>query len=282
MKIAPLRGGLDRFAQSRRTPRPLANVGWQRALVTGASSGIGRAMVDLLAAQGVELVLVARDAQRLEELAAQLPVEAEVLVADLSQRDQVKLVADRLIENERPIDVLVNNAGFGKVGDFIDLDPDVETSVVDVNVGALHRLAHAAGGAMAGRGRGWILNVSSVAGYGPSPKSATYAATKAFVTSFSEALHVELGPQGVVVSCLCPGLTRTEFHERAEVDYHSVPDRLWQSANDVALAGLNGLAAGKAVVIPGAQNKAIRGVSKAAPAGVLRFIGKTTAQINKR
>jgi short-subunit dehydrogenase len=245
------------------------------------------AFARLLAANGTDLVVVARDRARLDALAHELRsadggVAVEVLVADLSDRAQVATVVERLRSTESPIDLLINNAGFGFVGDFIDLDPDVETSVVDVNVAALHRLAHAAGTAMAGRGRGGIINVSSVAGFGPSPKAATYAATKAFVTSFSEALHMELGPQGVVVSCLCPGLTRTEFQQRANASTDAAPDVLWQSPERVAEAGLAGLAKGKAVVIPGAQNKAYRAALKAAPAGLIRRAANALASANGR
>ncbi|MGI9598131.1 MAG: SDR family NAD(P)-dependent oxidoreductase [Acidimicrobiales bacterium] len=259
---------------------------WNRALVTGASSGIGNAFAWLLSKNGTDLVVVARDEARLTALAAELHdqhgVAVEVLVADLGDRSQLATVAERLQSTESPIDLLVNNAGFGFSGDFIDLDPDGETSVVDVNISAMQRLAHAAGTAMSSRQRGGIINVSSVAGFGPSPKAATYAATKAFVTSFSEALHMELGPLGVVVSCLCPGLTRTEFQERAKCDVEAVPKALWQSPEEVADAGLKGLARGKAIVIPGAQNKALRAALKASPAALTRRISKAVAEANGR
>lgn len=249
---------------------------WHRAMVTGASSGIGDAFSRLLAAQGTNLVVVARNEERLnslaEELRTQHGVEVDVLVADLADRDRLREVAIRLQADEAPIDLLINNAGFGFAGDFIELDPEIETSVVDVNISAMQRLAHAAGSVMSGRGRGGILNVSSVAGFGPSPKSATYAATKAFVTSFSEAIHMELGPHGVVVSCLCPGLTKTEFQERANYNTDSIPNALWQNADVVAEAGLKGLAAGKAIVIPGAQNKALRAALKIGPAALIRKV----------
>ena len=152
---------------------------WERALVTGASSGIGRAFARELADRGTDLVIVARDGDRLEQLAAELGsapgpgVEVEVLVADLSDREQLLAVAERLASDDSPIDLLINNAGFGYSGDFLDLDPDGETAVVDVNIAALHRLAHAAGTAMTARGRGGILHVSSVAGFGPAPRAAS-------------------------------------------------------------------------------------------------------------
>lgn len=247
---------------------------WDRALVTGASSGIGLAFAEQLAAAGTDLVIVARNEARLDELAARLPVEVEVLAADLADRTQLGRVEDRLRADEAPVDLLVNNAGFGQVGDFIDLPVDGETAVVEVNITALHRLAHAAGAAMAARGSGGILNVSSIAGYFPTPGSATYGATKAFVTSLSEALHEELGPQGVVVTCVCPGLTRTEFHERAEMDTAAYPAALWQTAETVAAAGLEGIAAGKVNVVPGAHNKVFRGAIKAAPLPLRRLVNR--------
>lgn len=251
---------------------------WERALVTGASSGIGMAFARVLAARGADLVVTARDGERLEALAAELRsgsgrgVDVEVLVADLADRAQLDSVVARLEADDRPIDLLVNNAGFGFSGDFVELDRDGETSVVDVNIVALHRLAHAAGTAMSARGRGGILNVSSIAGYGPAPRAATYAATKAFVTSFSEALHAELGPQGVVVSCLCPGLTRTEFQQRAGSNTDATPDFLWQSAEAVAEAGMAGIDAGKAVVVPGAHNKVLSAGIRLAPLGLINRI----------
>lgn len=251
-----------------RSARPVA---WERAMVTGASSGIGLAMAELLAERGTDLVLVARDTQRLQRLADELgpAVEVEVLVADLGDRAELATVADRLASTSAPIDLLINNAGFGFSGDFIDLDPEAETAVVDVNIVALHRLAHAAGTAMTARGRGGILNVSSIAGYGPAPRAATYAATKAFVTSFSEALHAELGPQGVTVSCLCPGLTRTEFQARAGSNTDSTPDFVWQSAAEVARAGLDGIDRGRRVVVPGAHNKILSAGIRLAPVGLI-------------
>lgn len=252
-------------------PADPAPARWQRAMVTGASSGIGRAFARRLAERGTDLVITARDGERLRALAAELRprVEVEILIADLSDRDRLDVVVERLEATEGPIDLLVNNAGFGYSGDFVGLDRDGETAVVDVNIVALHRLAHAAGTAMSARGRGGILNVSSIAGSGPAPRAATYAATKAFVTSFSEALHVELGPQGVTVSCLCPGLTRTEFQERAGSGPDRVPGFLWQSAEAVAEAGLVGLDKGRAVVVPGAHNRILSAGIGLAPIGLI-------------
>jgi uncharacterized protein len=247
---------------------------WTRALVTGATSGIGAALVEQLAASGVDLVVVARDQERLQTLAQRLTagVDVEVLGADLGDRYQLAVVEQRLGSEQRPIDLLVNNAGYGLVGDFVELSIEQESDVVAVNVTAVHRLAHAAGAAMARRGRGGILNVSSVAGFRPASRAATYGATKSFVTGFSQALAAELGPRGVVVTCLCPGLTRTEFHQRAGYDVSHYPDWVWQEATTVAAAGLRGLAEGKVTVVPGVYNKAASYLMPLVPPAVLRRI----------
>ncbi len=245
---------------------------WKRALVTGASSGIGDACCRLLAEEGTDLVVVARDAERLGRLADDLgpAVAVEILAADLADPDQLARVEARLATDVDPVDLLVSNAGFGKTGDFVDLDVDVEAQVVAVNATAVLRLAHAAGRRMAAAGAGSILNVSSVAAYLPGPGSATYAATKAFVTSFSIGLGEELIPRGVQVTTLAPGFTRTEFQERAGMDPAEIPDLAWQSADVVARAGLDGVHAGKVVVIPGVHNKVAAGVASVLPARALQ------------
>ncbi len=248
---------------------------WNRALVTGASSGIGLEIARQLAAEGTQLVVVARDRSRLEQLAADVAVVCEVLVADLNDPVQLAAVEARVASDKHPIDLLVNNAGFGFTGQFDQLDVDKETSVVNVNIAAVLRLSHAAAGAMRGRvGKRGILNVSSVAGFIPSPGAATYAATKAFVTSLSQALHEELKPQGVAVTALCPGYTRTEFQARANAEEttNKVPDRLWQNSDVVAAAGLDGVFANKPIVVPGTHNKAAAGLISALPKGAVRRI----------
>ena len=247
---------------------------WNRALITGASSGIGKEIARQLAGDGSDLVVVARDQERLEALAVELAeehdVEVEVLRADLSDRAELTVVADRLQDTERPIDLLVNNAGFGTGGLFHELDIEGQTGQVDVNITALHRLTHAAAKTMAPRQRGGILNISSVAGHMVTPQSATYGATKAFVSSFSEAVHEELKPFGVTVTAICPGLTRTEFHERADFDGSSYPDALWQQAEDVASEALAALDSGRARVVTGHVNKAFSGALNVIPRSALR------------
>lgn len=245
---------------------------WNRALVTGASSGIGKAMAEQLAAAGTDLVIVARDTARLDALATELPVDVEVMSADLSAPDAVTAVADRLRADADPIDLLVNNAGLGFAKPTLDTTDAEDELTVAVNVVALHRLTRAAGQAMVGRGGGTILNVSSIAGDMPGPQSGTYNATKAFVTSFSEALHSQLKGQGVTVTALCPGLTRTEFQDRAGIPDMQAPGFAWQSAAEVAEAGLKGAADGKAVVIPGVLNQGASRLLRSLPRGMTRRI----------
>ncbi len=246
---------------------------WTRALVTGASSGIGDAIARRLAADGTDLVIVARNVGRLNSLASDLSErDVEILPADLGDREQLSRVESRLANEDKPIDLLVNNAGFGFTGDFVDLDVERETSVIDVNIVALMRLAHAAGSVMAHRGTGGILNTASIAGLVPSPSTATYGASKAFVVSFGLALNQELGPKGVNVSTICPGFTRTEFQERAEYDASKIPGFMWQSADDVAAAALAGVDRGTPRVVPGLSNKMAANTTKILPGFINRRI----------
>jgi short-subunit dehydrogenase len=242
------------------------------ALVTGASAGLGDQFARILAFRGHDLVLVARDQARLEALAKELEAKygnhCEVLPADLTDRAQLATVEARA----EKVDVLVNNAGFGTFGKFHELDVDGETREVDLNVGALVRLTHAAARGMVPRGKGGILNVASLAAFPPTPNDATYAATKAFVLSFSEAIHEELKKTGVSVSCLCPGFTTTEFQDRAGFDKSRVPKFAWADAESVARAGLDGLAKNRAVIVPGTINRVTAGLSSASPRALTRRV----------
>jgi len=175
-------------------------------LVTGASSGIGRAMAVQLAQEGTALVVVARDQARLEALASELAVDCEVIVCDLADRDALEVVERRIEASESPVDLVVNNAGLGFGGPFASIDRDAASFVVDVNVAAVQRLTHAAATAFQNRGRGAILNVGSLAGEAVGANSATYNATKAFVTSLGQSLAVELAGTGVTITTLLPGL----------------------------------------------------------------------------
>jgi short-subunit dehydrogenase len=246
------------------------------ALVTGASAGIGRAFAVGLAARGHDLVLVARDARRLEELAAELTaahaVDVDVLAADLLTDTGIAAVEARVGDVDHPVDILVNNAGFGTYGRFAELDVAHEVEEVELNVVALLRLTHAALGAMERRRAGAILNVASLAAYQPNPISATYGATKAFVHSFTHAVREEARGTGVTVMLVCPGYTHTEFHERAGLGPTDVPEFVWQSADTVVAAALRDLDRGRAVSIPGVLNRTAAALSSAAPAGITRRV----------
>jgi short-subunit dehydrogenase len=245
----------------------------ERALVTGASAGIGRAIAGDLARRGVDLVLVARDGARLEALAAELivahSVGVEVLVADLLSQDGRAAVESR-VASLPTVDCVVNNAGMGTYGAIAASSVRAEQQQVELNVTALLRLSQVAAQTFNARRHGAILNVSSLAGFQPNPGHATYGATKAFVSSLTEAMHEELRPVGVHVTALCPGYTRTEFHERAAWDADGLPDMAWASADNVARAGIDGLLANRAIVVPGAQNKLLAGLSQLLPSAVTR------------
>lgn len=254
---------------------------WQRALVTGASSGIGAALVRQLATAGVPVVAVARRADRLQALTDACAL-VEPLVADLHDRDQRSAVAARLAAITDPIDLLVNNAGFGATGAFSAVSVDQHLGQVDLNVAALVELSHAALGRMRADRRGWVLNVSSVASFVPTPGAATYAATKAFVSSFSRALTHEGSVDGVVVRAICPGLTRSEFHTRATAARtcgglgRSAPGFMWMTAEEVADAGLRALHGRRAVVVTGGVNRLLVAGSRAVPAPIRTRIAART------
>jgi uncharacterized protein len=246
------------------------------AIVTGASAGIGAAFAERLARDAYDLVLVARRRERLEELADRLARahgrRVDVLPADLCSPNGVRAVEAR-IASEPALELVVNNAGFGTTGAFAELDRDVEEEEVGLNVVALLRLTHAAIEAMTARGHGTVINVSSLAGFQPAPYNATYAATKAFVNSFTQGVAEELRGTGVRLQLLCPGFTRTEFQEVAGFHSEDVPRFAWMSADAVVEASLEGLRKGDLIVIPGAGNKVIGALFRAAPAALARRVG---------
>ena len=251
---------------------------YRTALVTGASSGIGERLAGLLAADGCDLIVVARRAGRLEEVAAGLRaahhVQVEVLAADLTAPAGLLAVESRLASAGQPVELLVNNAGFGLSGSFADRPADGAEAQIRLNVLALVRLTHAVLPGMLQRRHGGVLNVSSVAGFLVSPGAATYGATKAFVTSFSESLHTEVSGRGIHVTALCPGLTRTEFQDEGHEGAGSGPAFAWLDAGRVARAGLDAVAAGRPVSVPGAQYKAIVPLARIVPRRVLRRAGR--------
>lgn len=257
---------------------------WSTALVTGASSGIGDAFARALAAEGTDLVVVARDGERLtalaEELCAAHGVQVEVLTADLSAPVSRAAVEKRLSDPTRPVDLLVNNAGFGTNGRFADLPVAREEQQVQLNVVAVQRLTSAALQGMLARGRGNVVNVASIAAFVPAPESATYAATKAFVCSFTDSLHDELAGTGVCATASIPGFTRTEFQARADwQEQDHVPDRAWLSAEQVARESLDAAAAGRARVVPGLGYKALVGAAQVIPAAPKRWLASAVRRL---
>lgn len=228
-------------------------------------------MAGVLGRAGIPQVVVARRQDRLTELAA-AHRDVEVLVADLTTDEGVRLVEDRIRAEHDPIDLVVNNAGFGTSGEFHRLDPERLDAEVRLNVAALTRISRAALGVMVPRGRGFLLNVSSVVSFQPAPKLAVYAATKAYVTSLTESLHEEVRGTGVNVTALCPGLTRTEFQSVSNTDSYSssYPGFAWMSADDVARTGLADVARGKAMSVPGVLYKGLATATGIVPRGLAR------------
>jgi uncharacterized protein len=251
------------------------------ALVTGASSGIGEALARELAARGFDLLLVARSEPTLAKLSKELtsrhPVSCDVLAVDLMDHKGVEATAEQI--RDRAVTTVVNNAGYGSVGSFHELPLDNELGEIQLNVSALVSLSHAALEMMVPRRSGNLLNVASTASFQPGPKNATYSATKAFVRSFTEALHEEVRTFGVHVTALCPGFTRTAFQSRAGMEASSVPGVLWAKPEAVALAGLNALERNQAVCVPGIINKMGAASVRIAPRSLAR---KVAGQVLKR
>jgi short-subunit dehydrogenase len=244
----------------------------QRALITGASSGIGEAFAHHLADRGVELVLVARREDRLRALAGTLQVATEVVPADLTDDADLGRVEARLAAAHAPIDLLVNNAGYGAYGAFADLGANRQVGMVELNTIALLRCARAVLPGLVARGTGGIINVGSVAGAQPDPFAATYGATKAFVSSFSQAVHEEVRAEGVTVMLLAPGLTTTEFAEVSDLHAPSGAARVAMSADEVVAAALRDFARGRAVSVPGSGNRLVVAAAGVSPDGITRRV----------
>ncbi|MFV8243091.1 SDR family NAD(P)-dependent oxidoreductase [Mycolicibacterium peregrinum] len=252
-------------------PRPLA-------LITGPTSGLGAGFARRYARDGYDLVLVARDAARLERLAAELHdevgVDVEVFPADLASAADRAKVADRL---RAGVQVLVNNAGFGTSGEFWTADLTQLQAQLDVNVTAVMELTHAALPSMIEAGRGTVINVASVAGLVPG-RGSTYSASKAWVVSFTEGLANGLGGTGVGVHALCPGFVHTEFHARAGIDMAGTPSFLWLQVEDVVRECLADVAAGKVVIVPGLQYKVLTTGGRMVPRNLVRAMTKAVGK----
>ncbi|MEE1787481.1 SDR family oxidoreductase [Streptomyces sp. SP17BM10] len=249
------------------------------ALITGATAGIGAAFARRLARGGYRLVLVARDTERLERTAADLQgtygVETEVLTADLATDEGIGAVEARLSDAARPVDLLVNNAGFGNRGAFLTVPLQDELDMLKVHVEAVLRLTAAALPGMRDRGRGAIINVASVAAFLP---RGTYGASKAWVVSFTQGVLRDLGGSGVRMMALCPGFTRTEFHERAGMGTGNIPSWSWLSAERVVEEALRDLGRGRSVSVPGKRYKAAVALARVLPSGKLGGLSTKAAR----
>jgi short-subunit dehydrogenase len=250
------------------------------ALITGSTAGIGAAFARRLAADGHDLVLVARDTKRLREQATELHdrhgIEAEVLTADLATDEGIEAVAARLSDLKHPVDLLVNNAGFGNKGRYLDVSMADELRMLKVHCEAVLRLTSAATETMRSRGRGGVVNVASVAAFVP---RGTYGASKAWVVQFTQGAAKDLAGSGVRLMALCPGFVRTEFHERAGMGTGNIPNWMWLDADKLVTAALADLARGKSLSIPDPRYKALMGVVKVTPR---RLLGGVTSRTGRK
>lgn len=240
------------------------------ALITGSTAGLGAAFARRLAASGHDLVLVARTAERLREQAAELHerhgIEASALPADLATEEGITAVEKRLGDADRPVDLLVNNAGFGLKGRFLQVTLADELTMLKVHCEAVLRLTTAAAAAMRERSRGAVVNVASVAAFVP---RGTYGASKSWVVQFTQGVARDLAGSGVRLMALCPGLVRTEFHERAGMGTDNIPGWMWLDADRVVAEGLRDLRRGRTLSIPDPRYKALMGAAKLVPRGLL-------------
>ena len=248
------------------------------ALITGGTSGIGAEFARQLAARGDDLILVARDPDRLAEMATELKERYEVAVetisADLGVREEVLPIAARLASTEQPVDMLVNNAGFGLRKSLVTNDTAALEYGIDVMIRAVLILAGAAGQAMRARGRGQIINVSSTAGF---IAMSGYSAIKAWVTTYSEALAGELAPHGVTVTALCPGYVQTEFHQRASIRTGSITGFMWVDVDEVVTEALADVAKGKVISIPTRRFQVMIFAARHFPRSAVRAVSRRMA-----
>ena len=240
-------------------------------LITGASAGLGAEFARQCAARGEPLALVARRRDRLEALKRVLATDVHVFEADLAAPGAAASLLDQLAAEGLEAGTLINNAGFGLTGRFEAQEPQRQAEMIDLNIGVLTELCRLVLPIMRARGSGAILNVASTAAFQPGPNMAIYYATKAYVLSFTEALHQEMKGSGIRVTALCPGPVATEFFEVAEIK-GGVLRRLAGDAPSVVRAGLDGLDRGKAVVIPGLRNKVGAQAYRLVPRATMRRV----------
>jgi uncharacterized protein len=249
------------------------------ALITGATAGLGAAFAERLARDGHHLVLAARNTERMHEQATDLHdrhgVEVSVLTADLATEEGITALEKRVGDRDRPVDLLVNNAGFGNRGRFLEVPMADELTMLKVHCEAVLRSTAAAVASMRTRGRGGVVNVASAAAFLP---RGTYGASKAWITQFTQGVAADLGGSGVRLMALCPGFVRTEFHRRAGMDAENVPGWMWLEAGRVVDAALADLARGRTVSIPDPRYKALMGLTRLAPRGVLTRATSTTGR----
>ncbi|MDN5851743.1 MAG: SDR family oxidoreductase [Actinomycetia bacterium] len=238
----------------------------ESALITGATAGIGAEFAEQLAARGNDVVLVARDVARLKDRCRDLEerygVDASYVGADLTVREDTDRVAERLADADRPIDVLINNAGYGLLTKFADSTVDDEQGNLDVLVTAPMRLSHAAIGPMLSRGHGSIVNIASVAAYTP---RGTYAAHKSWLISFSRWANIEYSGRGVTTTAVCPGFVRTEFHPRMDARTDNIPGWMWLPVDRLVREGLADVDAGKSMSVPSKRYKVLAALARNAP-----------------
>lgn len=258
------------------------------ALITGASSGIGLALAEALARRGRNLILVARRRDALESIASELTLRFGVQVlfrlCDLSEPLQVSGLLHELEEGEWHIDLLVNNAGLGCAGPFLEQDWGKEQQQLEVNVLALTRLCHALGQHMARQGGGQILNVASIAAFQPGPWMSSYYASKAYVLHFSEGLREEMARHGVRVSVLCPGPTRSAFFAQAQLDVSRLEgSKLLMSTEELALITVRALQRNRAIILPTWRHRLLAMLPRLAPRGLVRKLsGRLTHPFVRR
>tara|TARA_B110000438_G_scaffold190152_1_gene181795 strand:- start:1157 stop:1924 length:768 start_codon:yes stop_codon:yes gene_type:complete len=235
------------------------------ALVTGASSGIGMEIAKILASQNCDLVICARRKKELEELSNELTkkynINCEVIVADLTTKKGM----NNLLKKVKSIDILVNNAGFGILGHHTQMPLDRQLEMIDLNIHALTRLSHEFGNQMIQKGKGRIMNVASIAAYISGPGFAVYCATKAYVLSYSRALHKELNSKGVTVTALCPGYVTTGFQEVAGMKLSKMEKLTAVPANKVAEIAIKSMRKGRREVMPGIINKPLPLITRITP-----------------